>query len=212
MLKNADPGTELIPSPELCQTKKRMIGDAKRGSGWDISLTPLFCFYTFVLIFFLSFAYVIYRTSFMWEVIFLLIDNLPIIACFLIIIPLAIGAYTDYKDRIIPNFVPLSILVLGCFTATTWANKLLSLAGMIGILVLLRFSARKHRSGGGDVKLYCALSFALGLPSAALVMAFVILIRCLYVVLWKKEKRVAFPLCCYIAPAYVLYCVLLLIF
>lgn len=76
---------------------------------------------------------------------------LTIVSCIAIGGTLSYGAYTDYKKRIIPNIVPLSILVLGCFTAIPWLNKIISLGVMVLVLVLTTLISKK-KSGEGISK------------------------------------------------------------
>ena len=134
---------------------------------------------------------------------------LTIISCIAIGGMLSYGAYTDYKKRIIPNIVPLSILFLGCFTAIPWLNKIISLGLMVLVLVLTTLISKK-KSGGGDIKVYCALSFALGLET------FILIIEKLIRKIQKEQNRdgnkndegapavKTIPLCTFIAPAYII--------
>lgn len=130
----------------------------------------------------------------------------PTAACVCISIPLIIGAYTDIKKRIIPNGVSIAILILGCFTSIPFLTKFLSLAAMIIILVILNSNGAK--SGGGDIKLYCALSFALGLYSTAVVLTINIVYNVIYAKLIRKMERmkgVPMPRCAFVTPAYITY-------
>lgn len=117
---------------------------------------------------------------------------------------LSYGAYTDYKERIIPNMVPLLILVFGCFTIQSWPVKLLSLVYIVLILVIVG-KIMKAKSGGGDIKTYCALSFALGLPCLTLLLVGVIVIKKISDLINKKkaERGGRIPLCTYLALSYV---------
>lgn len=143
---------------------------------------------------------------------------LTIVSCIAIGGTLSYGAYTDYKKRIIPNIVPLSILVLGCFTAIPWLNKIISLGVMVLVLVLTTLISKK-KSGGGDIKVYCALSFALGLETFILILVVTLLevfIEKLIRKIRKEQNRdgnkndektptvKTIPLCTFIAPAYII--------
>ena len=114
-----------------------------------------------------------------------------------------IGAYTDDKKRIIPNWIPLGIIIAGIFTngLTIW-NKLLCFAGMTVILLLLLKLTGAH-SGGGDVNLYCSLCFALGFKAAWCVFAGTYLLMKVHSISYRSSASGArYPVCCYIAPAY----------
>ena len=113
------------------------------------------------------------------------------------------GGYTDFKKRIIPNTVPITILVCGIFTSIPWSQKLGSLIAMTLILAITTAITHKH-SGGGDIKLYCSLSFSIGLTSVAFVFLITILLLLCVQMIWRKgvEKRI--PLCTYVAPAYII--------
>lgn len=125
------------------------------------------------------------------------------IACIGIGLALAAGAYTDYKTRTIPNSIPLTILALGCFTATSWVAKVASFVLIVLILIIAPKLTGQH-SGGGDIKLYCALSFALGLtPLAAILVLTLALAAIVPAIIGKRrEKGTRIPLCTYVAPAY----------
>lgn len=127
----------------------------------------------------------------------------PLLAVIGIGITLVYGAYTDYKERIIPNMVPGLILLFGIFTATPWATKLASAGIMVVALVILSRVA-KYKSGGGDIKLYCTLSFAVG-PYALATLLVTMVLELLHrhlIQRRKREKGERIPLCTYLAPAY----------
>ena len=134
----------------------------------------------------------------------MLITLIPWLACCGIAGALIYGAERDYKLRIIPNSVPIVILACGCFTSVPLVSKLISLGIMVGILFLCT-AIMKQTSGGGDIKLYCALSFALGLQSFAIVLVGT-LVLCM---IWKRLKHMKrgerVPLCTFMAPAYGFY-------
>ena len=137
---------------------------------------------------------------------FTLIQNvLALAACFGIACALAVGAYTDWKTRTIPNWIPLSIMLCGCFTATTWWMKISNLVIICVVLWLLSV-IMKQKSGGGDIKLYMALSFALGLQSLAVILVLALILCKLHQMTQKDkvEKGERIPLCCYVFPAYVI--------
>ena len=129
-----------------------------------------------------------------------MIQYVPLAACAAILPILCYGAYTDWKDRIIPNRVPLTILVLGFFTVGGFIYKFLSL----GLLVLLMVVAKlltKKKSGGGDIKLYMAMGFALGLLNLAVVLFLTIVLYSSFRFVKKVPKTERFPVCSFVAPA-----------
>jgi len=114
---------------------------------------------------------------------------------------LLIGAYTDYTRREIPNWIPLSIFLSGFFTPiASLPHKILSLLVMIVILVLTT-KILHQKSGGGDVKLYLSLVFALGFAPFSTVLFLTLLLR---ILVSGVKGGVRFPLCCYVAPAYIM--------
>lgn len=121
-----------------------------------------------------------------------------------ILILVWIGAYTDRGKRIIPNWIPLGIIIAGIFVngLTIWL-KLLCFAGMAGILLLL-FKITGAHSGGGDIKLYCALCFALGFKAVWFVLAETYLLMKIHSIATKQTSAsgARYPVCCYIAPSY----------
>lgn len=155
-------------------------------------------------------------------------DIVPLLALVAIGISLFYGAYTDWKSRTIPNQVPLSILFFGLFTAIPIGTKLLHFSLMVAVLllthgamVLKAFVIRKLRkrevmvlrSGGGDLKLYLSLSFAIGLFSTGVVLlSTALLLFFTRLVLRNRsresQKSARFPLGTYLASAY---CVVILL-
>jgi len=133
---------------------------------------------------------------------------IPIFACAAILPILCYGAYTDWIQRIIPNRVPLTVLALGIFTGGGFAYKFLSL-GTSMVLMVLSTLLTKKRSGGGDIKLYMALSFALGLQGLAIVLMLTILLYSGFRVLKRVPKAERFPVCSFVAPAYAIYFVII---
>lgn len=128
------------------------------------------------------------------------------IAVLIIGLALCYGAYTDYKEWIIPNKVPLIIMACGCITATAWSDKFASLVLIILALVVAKWIT-KAKSGGGDIKVYCALSFALGLFTLGIVLIGMIAIRWAHELYTKRkapDKKERFPFCTYLAVSYII--------
>lgn len=131
---------------------------------------------------------------------------IPCLSCLGIGAILCYGAYTDHKTRTIPNIIPGAILLFGLGTATPLWYKLVCFGIMVASLVLAA-AITKQASGGGDLKLYCALSFALGiLPVGVVLFLTLVLLGAHNIIKGKKRvKGERFPLCTYLAPAYFLY-------
>lgn len=131
---------------------------------------------------------------------------LPLLSGIAIGVLLAVACHTDYKKRIIPNAIPILILAAGFFTSGSFLMKFVNLAAMVLIIVVAEKTLHQH-SGGGDIKLYLALSFALGLLSLGIVLMETILIYAIYHVLTKKGKLKGrrFPVACFVFPSYCIY-------
>ena len=127
---------------------------------------------------------------------------LPLLSGIAIGVLLAVACHTDYKKRIIP----ILILAAGFFTSGSFLMKFVNLAAMVLIIVVAEKALHQH-SGGGDIKLYLALSFALGLLSLGIVLMETILIYAIYHVLTKKGKLKGcrFPVACFVFPSYCIY-------
>lgn len=118
------------------------------------------------------------------------------------------GAWTDHRTRTIPNFVPITILLCGLWTPIPWAAKIFGMA-VLWIALAAAFKITKSRSGGGDIKVYCALAFALGITPLTIILFYTFLLVKLTAKIRKRinNKGQKVPMCCYIAPAYILYLV-----
>ena len=131
---------------------------------------------------------------------------LPMIAYACIGILLLCGAYTDHKSRTIPNWIPLSILLFGLFTDIAWSIKFISLGIIVAVLILVTVLS-KSKSGGGDIKLYCAMCFSLGLLLTAVCLFVTVILTLLWqmVILRRRpDRKRRVPLCSFVAPAYII--------
>lgn len=84
---------------------------------------------------------------------------------FLTVIVLCIAAYTDLKDRIIPNWLVLpGIVLLFClnFVVNDNALKWTFFVGIIPAAAMFLTSLFRKDFGGGDVKLALLIGLALG--------------------------------------------------
>ena len=135
---------------------------------------------------------------------------IPIIACAAILPILCYGAYTDWKQRIIPNRVPVLVLMLGFATGGGFVYKFTSLGIMVLLLALTTLLTHK-KSGGGDIKLYMALSFALGLQGLVMVLLLTIVLYTGFRIITRGPMTERFPVCSFVAPAYAIYFVIITI-
>ena len=143
-----------------------------------------------------------------------MIDNVYVqwAALFVIMGLMAVGAYTDAKQRIIPNSVNLGIFVCGFFTPGGLAEKAISF-GIIAVAMFLATKITKQKSGGGDVKMYLAMAFSLGVFQTALILAGAAVLVKLHNLIKRRRggKGERYPICCYVAPAYAVYLAVMLV-
>ena len=128
---------------------------------------------------------------------------------FLILLALLYGAYTDRKHRVIPNIVPGVIFLCGFFTTGHITSKAVSLLIIISSLFVAKLITHKS-SGGGDIKTYCALSFALMIVPTLLILGTSLILILIQSILRKTiVKGKKFPMCCYMAASYTILYILL---
>lgn len=110
------------------------------------------------------------------------------------------GAIWDYRERIIPNKVPVAIFICGLFSQLGWGYQLVSLAIII-VSLLAATAITKKKSGGGDIKTYCALAFSCGIFTFLLIL---IVSMLLLPILKKRLGRDEHgdPRCCYLCISY----------
>ena len=126
------------------------------------------------------------------------------IRCFLSICTVAWGAYVDYKERVIPDEVPLSLLIIGLFSGNI-PFRFLTMFLTLGVLLIAEKLSGQPLPGG-DLKLLCTLAFSAGLFDLLIVL-FLAGLASVIVGLVKREPLSRhIPLCTYIAPAYILLC------
>lgn len=127
---------------------------------------------------------------------------LPIVSMVLTGAALCYGAVTDYRDRTIPNVVPITIIACGIFSGTPWASKIFSLLAMVFALFVAT-KITKKTSGGGDIKVYYALAFSEGIFVLFLTLSMSIIIQPLLKPLLHETNK-EIRRCCYLAPAYII--------
>lgn len=123
--------------------------------------------------------------------------------CFLTgVCTIAYGGYVDYKKREIPDVVPI-VLILTSLPKGVILGRLFI---MILALLVLLFAERlsKQELPGGDLKLICAMVFAIGPFEAILILALAGLGAVIVSLARKQPCKRHIPLCTYVAPAFIL--------
>jgi len=120
----------------------------------------------------------------------------------LVFATLIYGGVVDYNRHDIPNAVPITLLIVGCFFGFSLPASIVSL---LVPALLLFIAARLTNSSvpGGDFKLLCSLGFACGLSSLAIVICLAGIGAVLYGFARHLPIKRHIPLCSYIAPAYI---------
>lgn len=108
------------------------------------------------------------------------------------------GAVYDAKYRIIPNMVPIIIMLTKAATGENLPEAAFSLVLIILCLGISHY-VFKVEIPGGDFKLICSLTWNLGIFKCAVCLLLVFAIA-LPVCLIRKEK--SFPLCTYTSPVF----------
>lgn len=128
------------------------------------------------------------------------------------------GAYTDWKNRIIPNIVPITVFLCGLIYPSSIQQKLFGLILVGGVLWVLQRNA-KQKSGGGDLKLYCAIAFSYGLFALSIMLVLTLIYSYLGSFILEKmgkgkriEKSTRIPVCTAFAPSYWTFMLMLIIF
>lgn len=120
----------------------------------------------------------------------------------LIAAALIYGGIIDYRKREIPDLVHVVLLIVGTFFGF---SPLLSIIGLVVPAILLILTARVTSTDlpGGDLKLLCALGYALGLAQLAIIVILAVFGATVYGFIKRKPINRSIPLCAYIAPAYI---------
>ena len=113
---------------------------------------------------------------------------------------LVYGGVTDYRQREIPNAVPVLLLITGILGF----SGLWSILGLTVPAVLLFAAAKLTKSEvpGGDFKLLCALGFACGLRELTAILLLTGIGAAIYGFIRRLPVKRHIPLCTYLAPAY----------
>ncbi len=122
------------------------------------------------------------------------------------------AAIFDLKVMLIPNFIPLAIIIARLLfficdfvkTDTVMLSLIKSLLGMVAVFLIFFVAAKltKKSFGGGDVKLMSALGFMYGFENAAkiilLSLIIAVVVSLMLVLLKKKTMKDYVPLGPYI--------------
>ncbi len=120
------------------------------------------------------------------------------------------GGATDFKRREIPNGVPIILLLTG-FLDIGHILPRLAVMVLIGFSLWLSCKLTKQEVPGGDFKLICALAFSAGLLNLLSVMFCAGVLAVVVGFITHKPIKRNIPLCTYVAPAYVILNVVLLL-
>lgn len=117
------------------------------------------------------------------------------------------GGAIDYKRREIPHTVPLTLIATGFICGTyVWERFVIMLA--VALLLWLRTGNREESLPGGDFKLICALTFAVGLPVTLAVLLLIGLGAIFMSIVFRLPFNRHIPLCSYVASAYLMILIL----
>lgn len=112
------------------------------------------------------------------------------------------GGVVDFKNREIPNLVPITLFMTGiAFSFSTFW----SILGLVAPAVLLFITAKLTKSEvpGGDFKLLCSLGFTCGLRELAAVIFLAGIGAVVYGLIKRLPVKRHIPLCSYVAPSYI---------
>ena len=120
-----------------------------------------------------------------------------------------IAAYTDYKNRIIPNVVPVGIVFCWCIEClfmgdVDWEASLWGFSIPAIVMIIAYFKG--VRVGGGDLKIVAASGLFLGIFGLAYVLLFSSISGGFY---YLKTKKKSFPLATALFPAVISYYLIL---
>lgn len=106
-------------------------------------------------------------------------------------VPLLWAAVTDYRERIIPDWTWIVLLLIGLISAFLLPVPALyeRIAGLLlpGLCLLL-LAVRYGGIGGGDIKLTAATGFCFGLNGLALMLFFALIPACIYAAATRQRS------------------------
>jgi leader peptidase (prepilin peptidase) / N-methyltransferase len=106
-------------------------------------------------------------------------------------IPLLWAAVTDYRERIIPDWTWITLVLIGLVSAFLLPTPALyeRIAGLLlpGLCLLL-LAVRYGGIGGGDIKLTAAAGFCFGLNALAPILFFALIPACIYAAATRQRS------------------------
>ena len=120
------------------------------------------------------------------------------------------GGIVDYRKREIPNAVPITLLATGIVSRGYILQRFLLML-MIASLLWLTTKITKQELPGGDFKLICTLAFSAGLLTLLGTLFFAGLGAITVGIAKRLPLKRNIPLCTYVAPAFILTSINLLI-
>lgn len=115
------------------------------------------------------------------------------------------SAYTDLQNRVIPNYISITILALGLYQHCTNQTCLMGLAGLaITTITLIPYGLQVL--GAGDVKLFMSLGFLLGPVVLGLIIVVLFLISLFSAFAWirHRRERIHVPLAPFVLSGYLI--------
>lgn len=106
-------------------------------------------------------------------------------------VPLLWAAVTDYRERIIPDWTWITLVLVGLVSAFLLPAPALyeRITGLLlpGICLLL-LAMRYGGIGGGDIKLTAATGFCFGLNALAPILFFALIPACIYAAATRQRS------------------------
>ncbi len=137
----------------------------------------------------------------------LVIDMTPLLYA----VPLIWAAITDYRKRIIPDWIWIILLLIGIASAfwLPYPTLVQRIAGFLLPGLCLFFLALKYGGvGGGDIKLTAATGFCFGLNALAVILLAALLPACIYA---KATRQRSVPLATFLCIGFFVYLGILMI-
>jgi leader peptidase (prepilin peptidase)/N-methyltransferase len=131
----------------------------------------------------------------------LVIDMTPLLYA----VPLIWAAITDYRKRIIPDWIWIILLLIGIASAfwLPYPTLVQRIAGFLLPGLCLFFLAMKYGGvGGGDIKLTSAIGFCFGLNALAVILFAALLPACIYA---KATRQRSVPLATFLCIGFFIY-------
>lgn len=137
-----------------------------------------------------------------------------------VLIFFSVAAYTDIKTKMIPDWIPLCIVLVGC-TKNLWLQYDWIPSVISGGIVLLSFivviaienAIKVNGIGGGDIKLMVSTAFTLGIYPTAIILLIACIGSAVHITLKKHWLQVSYrevriPMAPYFLIGYITYLIL----